>query len=86
MLILFFRLLYFSVELIGVAEKLLERETINQDDVIAIIGERPFDSADNYHEILNQSWKRTEDEGVKKDEEEDVAIDGAVLASRSFKR
>jgi ATP-dependent Zn protease len=37
-----------SDDLIGVAEKLLERETINQDDVIAIVGERPFDNADNY--------------------------------------
>lgn len=70
-----------SDDLIGVAEKLLERETINQDDVIAIVGERPFDNADNYQDILKQAWKR-EDPKDKKVEEEESGT--PVLASKSM--
>jgi len=77
-----------SDELIGVAEKLLERETINQDDIIAIVGERPFDSADNFQEILRQSWKREEKKsasGMENEEEEEhpPVMGGPVLASKS---
>jgi len=73
---------------IGVAEKLLERETINQDDIIAIVGERPFDSADNFQEILRQSWKREEKKsasGMENEEEEEhpPVMGGPVLASKS---
>jgi AFG3 family protein len=72
-----------SDELIGVAEKLLERETINQDDIIAIVGERPFDSADNYQEILRQSWTRDDKKAKEEEHVDQPVIGGPVLASKS---
>jgi AFG3 family protein len=76
-----------SDELIGVAEKLLERETINQDDVIAIVGERPFDSADNFQDIIKQSWKRkdtTVEDSKGEDTNDETTIGGPVLASKNL--
>lgn len=72
-----------SDELIGVAEKLLERETINQDDIISIVGERPFDSADDYQSILRQAWKRDDDAQEAKDVEKKTGLSGSALASKS---
>ena len=63
-------------ELIGVAEKLLEKETLNQDDVVAIVGERPFDSADDYQTIVSTAWKREEKEDSG--EEEEIERSGKV--------
>ena len=58
-------------ELVGVAEKLLEKETLNQDDVVSIVGERPFDSADNYQDILRQAWKRDDADAEADDADQD---------------
>jgi AFG3 family protein len=75
-------------ELVGVAEKLLEKETLNQDDVVSIVGERPFDSADDYESIISSSWKRKGDEDA--DDEKEVSdshakgdIGGLGLAAKS---
>merc|ERR1711871_978008 len=75
-------------ELIGVAEKLLEKETLNQDDVVSIVGERPFDSADDYESIISSSWKRKGEEDADATREEDSEsttngdIAGLGLASK----
>ena len=45
---------------IALAELLLEKETINQDDIISVLGARPFDSHANYNDIINASWKGQE--------------------------
>ena len=45
---------------IALAELLLEKETINQDDIISVLGARPFDSHANYEDIINASWKGQE--------------------------
>ena len=51
--------------LIAVAELLLDKETINQDDVIAAIGDRPFEMQENQKEFLKASF-------AKYDKEEDA--------------
>jgi len=79
-------------ELVGVAEKLLEKETLNQDDVVSIVGERPFDSADDYESIISSSWKRKEDEESQAsgEEEADSPASGDIgalgLAAKEFKQ
>merc|ERR1711937_909052 len=75
-------------ELVGVAEKLLEKETLNQDDVVSIVGERPFDSADDFESIISSSWKRKGEEDADATREEDSEsttngdIAGLGLASK----
>ena len=76
-------------ELVGVAEKLLEKETLNQDDVVSIVGERPFDSADDYESIISSSWKRDVDKDAndKKEGSDDSAkgdIGGLGLAAKGI--
>ena len=51
--------------LVAVAELLLDKETINQDDVIAAIGDRPFEMQENQKEFLKASF-------AKYDKEEDA--------------
>ena len=58
-------------ELVRVAEKLLEKETLNQDDVVSIVGERPFDSADDYESIISSSWKRQTDNDADAEKNEE---------------
>ena len=62
--------------LIAVAELLLDKETINQDDVIAAIGDRPFEMQENQKEFLKASF-------AKYDKEEDAMK--AEEASKSDK-
>ena len=46
-------------QLVDLAELLLDKETINQDDIIATIGERPFESSKEYAELIRSSWKES---------------------------
>jgi len=60
--------------LVSIAELLLEKETINQDDVIAMIGERPFEMQENQKAFLKASFSKfereEEEEENKKDSED----------------
>merc|ERR1711968_101333 len=58
--------------LVAIAEMLLEKETINQDDVIATIGERPFDMQENQKAYLRASFSKiyeAEDEESEREDE-----------------
>ena len=80
-------LLSHKQQLIDVAELLLHKETINQDDIIATIGERPFESSKEYTELIRSSWAESaasatqeaaednadENDVEEVDDEEDVA-------------
>merc|ERR1711871_1510195 len=56
--------------LVAVAELLLDKETINQDDVIAAIGDRPFEMQENQKEFLKASFARydKEEDAMKAEE------------------
>jgi len=36
----------------ALSAKLLEKETINHDDIVAVLGDRPFDSGQQYAEFI----------------------------------
>ena len=62
------------------AELLLEKETINQDDVIAAIGDRPFEMQENQKEFLRASFARFDQEedkmkAAEKAKEDDDVVD-----------
>ena len=70
--------------LIAVAELLLEKETINQDDVIAAIGDRPFEMQENQKEFLRASFARFDQEedkmkAAEKEKEDDDVVDDEVV-------
>lgn len=44
-------------QLHALAEALLEKEVINSDDLIAILGERPFKKSVDYDEFISASWQ-----------------------------
>jgi AFG3 family protein len=52
-----------------VAEMLLEKETINHDDIVTLLGERPFKSHQSYQEFINSRLKDLETKQEKKAEE-----------------
>eukprot|EP00656_Telonema_subtile_P003837 TRINITY_DN1173_c0_g1_i9.p1 TRINITY_DN1173_c0_g1~~TRINITY_DN1173_c0_g1_i9.p1 ORF type:complete len:524 (-),score=143.63 TRINITY_DN1173_c0_g1_i9:228-1799(-) len=65
-----------NVEL--VAQELLAKEVIVTNDVVRLIGDRPFDSHISYQDIVDSSWKRKEgsrmsDPTPKADSEESKA-------------
>ncbi|EOD12767.1 hypothetical protein EMIHUDRAFT_445942, partial [Emiliania huxleyi CCMP1516] len=45
-------------KLTALAESLLEKEVIGSDDLIRVLGERPFSKSVDYDEFVNASWKR----------------------------
>lgn len=45
----------------AVAKMLLEKEVITTADVVACIGERPFEMPTSYQEIVDASWTRDEE-------------------------
>ena len=65
----------------AVAELLLEKETINVDDVIRLVGPRPFDMPSSYADFLKRAWQDGAEELAKRDAEEDAAAAAAVAAS-----
>jgi len=44
------------------AERLLDKETIAQEDIVEILGERPFDSATGYKDFVSQAFSEDADE------------------------
>lgn len=49
-------------EVTAIAEMLLEKETINHDDIVSAIGHRPFEPNKQYAEFISNAWKRAEEE------------------------
>merc|ERR1712048_152073 len=43
-------------EITQVAELLLEKETINVDDVVTLIGQRPHEMPKSYEDIVSTNW------------------------------
>jgi len=78
----------------ALAEELLAKETINHDDIVRIIGKRPYEGAANYQEFVAAAWDRvkeatvdndgTEAETASVDEEDvkDAGSAGPVVACR----
>jgi len=48
-----------KTQLHELAEKLLEKEVLNTDDLIDILGERPFKKSVEYDEFINASWEES---------------------------
>jgi AFG3 family protein len=62
-----------------VAKLLLEKETITHDDMIDLIGARPFQGDSAYNEyVSNRKPGKAEEEATN--EEEEVVVDGNGLA------
>ena len=59
----------------AVAELLLEKETINVDDVINLVGPRPFKMPSAYADFLKRAWQADPEEKEEKIEDGSVAID-----------
>mmetsp|Transcript_17965 Transcript_17965/g.37372 ORF Transcript_17965/g.37372 Transcript_17965/m.37372 type:complete len:837 (+) Transcript_17965:22-2532(+) len=81
-------------ELVKVAELLMQKETINHDDVVDLIGPRPFVPDKQYEDYISGKQHRAEgeveeeqeEEVVEKDEEEEEVIKGPLgLASKGEK-
>merc|ERR1712146_379965 len=55
---------------------LLEKETINQDDIVSVLGQRPFESHTEYNEILQASWSPEGNEGPGGEEDAETEAGG----------
>lgn len=62
-------------DLRAVAELLLEKETINVDDVINLVGPRPFKMPSSYADFLKRAWQADPDEKDEEIEDGSVAVD-----------
>ncbi len=47
-----------KAKLTQLAEALLEKEVIGTDDLISVLGQRPFSKSVDYDEFINASWKK----------------------------
>ena len=83
-----------SKEVEALAEELLRVETVNHDDLVRLIGPRPFEGDDAYKQYVAMTAEQAgddeanagdgESEGVEADDGGDIDIGGAkpVLAAR----
>jgi AFG3 family protein len=67
-----------------VAEMLLEKETITNQDVAGLIGKRPYGSNKEYEEYASSGWGVTPAATVAADKEEDKAAGGGDTLSPAF--
>ncbi len=58
----------------AVAERLLEKETINVDDVVELIGPRPFPMPRTYADFMANSW-----EAQKSHKDDEIKEEGEVV-------
>merc|ERR1711871_561550 len=71
-------------DLVGLAELLLERETINKDDIIALVGTRPFDGeSGSFADILENSWVPKSEQASADEVDTDDASDTSDSAPLS---
>ncbi len=61
----------------AVAERLLEKETINVDDVVELIGPRPYPMPRTYADFMSNSWEAQKSQ--KEEEEGEVIKEGDVV-------
>jgi AFG3 family protein len=59
-----------STEMAALAEELLLKETVNHDDLVRILGPRPFKASDAYEQYVNMTMEQVNDDDA---EEKDVA-------------
>ena len=50
-----------------VRPQLLDKETINHDDIVSAIGHRPFEPNKQYAEFISNAWKRDEEKKAHED-------------------
>jgi len=67
-----------------VAKLLIERETITHDDMVDLVGERPFEGGDEYKEYVSAKYERKpnlekEEEKSSEEKEEDIAANDGGL-------
>ena len=62
----------------SVAQALLEKETISHDDVVELIGHRPFRNNQTYEDYVNSAWKKKDGAGADDKGEKDADDKGAV--------
>ena len=64
-------------EVTALAELLLEKETVNHDDIISVIGERPFKADDQYAQYISNALgiKSAKERESAKEEEEGSSSD-----------
>ena len=55
-------------EVTAIAEMLLEKETINHDDIVSAIGHRPFEPNKQYAEFISNAWKREQEKAAEEEE------------------
>mmetsp|Transcript_36572 Transcript_36572/g.97782 ORF Transcript_36572/g.97782 Transcript_36572/m.97782 type:complete len:81 (+) Transcript_36572:2280-2522(+) len=60
--------------------QLLDKETINHDDIVGAIGHRPFEPNKQYAEFISNAWKRDEE---KKAHEDKAGGEGGGTAAGS---
>ena len=66
----------YKAQIEKMAELLLEKETINHDDIVRLIGHRPFETNPQYAEYV--SAIRKDEEEREKKPEDDTSEDGAA--------
>lgn len=59
----------------AIAEELLTKETINHDDIVRLIGVRPFDGHTTYQEFVAAAWDKAVDNVKEKKVAKDVDVD-----------
>ena len=68
----------------AIAQLLLEKETINVDDIIKTIGPRPFEMPQAYADFLQNAWKGDTDEKNSAAEEESETHDAESDADETM--
>ena len=63
----------------AVAERLLEKETINVDDVVELIGPRPYPMPRTYADFMSNSWEAQKSQKEEEEGEGEVIKEGDVV-------
>lgn len=64
---------------IKLAELLMDKETINHDDIVTALGARPFSPDQNYAEFIHANTEPSSSSSSEESTEENVEIDGECL-------
>ena len=59
----------------SLAERLLDKESINLPEIISVIGDRPFPMKESIKNYLSEMRAREQNEAKKKEEEDAAAAD-----------
>ena len=69
----------------ALAERLLEVETINHDEIVALIGHRPFEGSDEYKTYVN-SQKEVSEEQASADSDDTTTEDPTIQPTLACKK